>query len=432
MNMDHKDNRSGLSERCSSSLNKVSNKIYFLLLIFSILIQLIRYRELVFFPQIREWNTQELTMNYSYGFIRRGLLGTVTHFFHNCFNMEFLNAVKLVQHVGMILFTASFLLFLWKLLKDNKDKTFCFVAVILAALNLWGFNFKLYCLLDTYMLFLTFIMVYLIMSDKALFLIPLFAGTCVLIHEGYPMMFFGIIVSLLIYRFCYSDNNKSRIKYAVIFVLTGLVVSGLFLYLYLLHPRIENADIELVLANCRRLLGDDTVDLSNLRFIWLDGTIMTGSQHATSVMWIDGEPTKWFFDLTKIALLNALVLSPLIFMTAKFWVKIIKNEPVKYRKFLLSIAGLMVFLVLPLIISHTDQARWFYDVVLFEVIVISSIYLMNKNNERAVLSEITKLTLPKLVLILFYCVFYWNTYITVISQFLIPSILGWSALFLNG
>lgn len=427
--MNHNDKRPNRLECCSNSLNKISNKIYFLLLIFSILIQLIRYRELILFPQIREWNTQELTMNYSYGFIRRGLLGTVVSFFRNCFNMDFLNAVKLVQHVGMILFTASFLLFLWKLLKDNKDKSFCFIALVLASLNMWGFNFKLYCLLDTYMLFLTFIMVYLIMSDKALFLIPLFAGACVLIHEGYPMMFFGIIVSLLIYRFCYSDNNKARVKYAVIFILTGMAVSSLFLYLYLLHPRIENVDIELILANCRKLLGDDSIDLSNLRFIWLDGTIMSGSQHATSVMWIDGKPTKWFFDLTKIALLNALVLSPLIFMTAKFWVKIIKNETVKYRKFLLLLASLMVFLVLPLITSHTDQARWFYDVVLFEVIVIGSICLMNRNNERSVLSEITELTLPKLVLLLFYCVFYWNTYITVISKFLIPSILGWSALF---
>ena len=430
--MDKKVNRTVISERGSGLLDKLSNKFYFLLLIFSILIQFIRYFEIIALPQIREWNTQELTMNYSYGFIRRGILGTFTQFFQNLFNMEFVYAAKLVQGIGMILFTASFLLFIWILLKDNKDKTFCFAALVLASLNMWGFNFKLYCLMDTYMIFLTFIMVYLIMSDKALFLIPLFAGICVLIHEGYPMMFFGIIVSLLIYRFCYSDNNKSRIRYAVIFVITGLVVSGLFLYLYMLHPRIENADIELVLNNCRKLLGDDTVDLSNLRFIWLDGTIMTGSQHATSVMWIDGEPTKWFFDLTKIAFLNALVLSPLIFMTARFWIRIIKNETVKYRKILLLLSSLMVFLVIPLITSHTDQARWFYDIVIFEIIVIGSICLMNRNNERSALSGITKITIPKLVLILFYFVFYWNTYITVISQFLLPSILGWSALFITG
>ena len=135
---------------------------------------------------------------------------------------------------------------------------------------------------------------------------------------------------------------------------------------------------------------------------------------------------------TKIAFLNALVLSPLIFMTARFWIRIIKNETVKYKKYLLLLSSLMVFLVIPLITSHTDQARWFYDIVIFEIIVIGSICLMNRNNERSALSGITKITIPKLVLILFYFVFYWNTYITVISQFLLPSILGWSALFITG
>ena len=427
--MDQNENKTRFSTRFPNLINKVSNKIYFLLLALSILIQLVRYLGIVTAPQVTEWGTQELTMNYSYGFIRRGLLGTVVQLVHRCFNIDFLNAVQIVQGIGMALFTASFLLFIWILLKDNNDKTFCFVTLVLMSVNMWGFNFKLYCLPDTFMIFLTLLMVYLIMSDKALFLIPVLAGACVLIHEGYPMMFFGIIVSLLIYRFCYSDNKKDRIKYAVIFLLTGIVVSALFLYLYMLHPRIENADTALILDNCRKLLKNDSVDLSNLQFIWLDGTIMEGSQHASKVMWINGEPTEWFFNLTKIALLNALVLSPLIFMTARFWIRIIKNETVRYRKFLLSFAGLMVFLAIPLIISHTDQARWFYDIVIFEIVVIGCICLKNKNNERAVLSEITKLTIPKIIMVAIYCIFYWTTYITVISYFLIPAILGWSALF---
>ena len=429
--MNIKDSKSSISVHCSNTFNKVSNRTYFLLLVFSIFIQLLHFWDHVISPQTQEWCTQELTMNYTYGFIRRGLLGSFTYLIQNAFNIDFLYAVRIVQGLGMILFTTSLLIFLWQLLKDKQNKSFCFVALALISLNLWGFHFKLYCLLDTYTFFLTILMVYLILSDKALFLIPLFAGLCELIHEGYPMMFFGIIMSLIVYRFCYADN-KNRIKYACVFIITGLVVSVLFCYSYMLHPRIENPDIELILANCRALLKNETLDTSNIRFIWLDSTIISGSQHANSVLWVTGKPTEWFFKLMRIPLLNVVITSPLIFMTARFWIKIIKYEQIKLRKFLLVLCGSLVFLTLPLIIFHTDQARWFYDIVLFEVIVIGAICLKNANNERDALSSITKLTLPKMLLLVFYYVFYWNPYISFLSQFMLPSIFGWSSIFYNG
>lgn len=426
--MNKTDNRLNLSNYFFKATNKASNRFYFYLLILSVVIQLFRYRSNLFFPLVNEWSTQELTINYSYGFIRRGLLGTLTLIIHKAFHIEFLSAVVIVQNLGFFLFALSFLLFIAYLLKDKQDKSFCFIVLVIIGLNFFGFELKMHGLFDTYIMAITILMVFLIITDKALFMIPVLSGICVLIHEGYPMMYFGIIVALLIYRFCYSEINKHKIKYAATFILTGLVVSTLFVYFYFIHPRIDNPDIDAILTNVKSLLNAPSIDTSNLRYIWLDDEIIPNTNTAINNMCINGKLTDWFFKLIRIPIMNAVVCSPLIYLISVFWIKIIKCEKAKLKKAILFLCGASVFLTLPIIILHTDQARWFYDIVFFEIIVIGSIYMLNFNNERAILKEICKFSLPKVLLIVFYYVFYWRQYITFISHYLLPLVFGWKAL----
>ena len=103
-----------------------------------------------------------------------------------------------------------------------------------------------------------------------------------------------------------------------------------------------------------------------------------------------------------------------------FWKGIIHNEPSKFKKLLLFVCSLAVFLVIPLIIFHLDQARWFYDVIFFETVVIGSIFLINANNERDVLSKLTKIGILKILMLLFYCVFFIQ---------LVPGQMGFISLF---
>ena len=296
----------------SNSLNKISNKAFFLLLVFSIALQLFRYIQYAVHPRVEEWNTQELTMSYRYGFIRRGLLGTITYFLYDVLHIDFLKAVSIVQSLGLILFTAAFLIFFWRLLKDDQDKSFCFITLVLISLNVWGFHFKFYGLLESYMVFLTFLMVYLILKGKAMFLIPILAGLCVMIHEGYPMMFFGVIVSLIIYRFCYEDNDKMKTKYMAVLLFTCIVIGGLFVYLYILHPRIENADTELILENSKKLLKVDQINATSMRIIWFDNKQALTGENSDTIMWSGATPTIWFLMFILTPVINCIVLSPLI------------------------------------------------------------------------------------------------------------------------
>ena len=146
-----------------------------------------------------------------------------------------------------------------------------------------------------------------------------------------------------------------------------------------------------------------------MRIIWFDNKQALTGENSDTIMWSGATPTIWFLMFILTPVINCIVLSPLIILRIRFWRKIIKNEPGKNRRILLTVCSLMVFLVLPLLIVHTDQGRWFYSVIISEIILTGALSLMNKNNERLVLSEITRLSLPKVLLPVFYCFFYFNS-----------------------
>jgi len=384
----------------------ISNNTFFLLIIFVSLIDALIYVQNLFVINTQAWQTQMLTMDYfSYGFIRRGLLGTFSTIIKHVFNTNFVTAYAVVQFIGIAFFFISTILFFHIILKNKDDRSFCFVVLVYLAFNHYGFILAEHGLLETYNMAITVLMVYLIIKDKALFLIPPMAAICVMIHETYPMMLFGVIAALLIYRFCYAKDKASKCKYAVVFFTTGLAVSVLFFLLYFKFARLSNPDIEAVLAASRERLGAN-FEPSNLRTLWLDPTELPESQLVNLPMWLNGEPTGTFYRLMRVIVINAIVCSPLIFMLVRYWIGVIKSESVVYRKLLLAGCSLLVFLVLPMIVIHCDQGRWFFGIVFYEVILTGAMTLLNFNNERETLYKITKLSVPKILLVVFYTWFY--------------------------
>ena len=408
-----------INTKISDLCSRVPNTAYFLLLLVYFIAKAVFFRKNFFVLDTTVWQSQELTMDYSYGFIRRGLIGSFVTLIRNCFNIEYPAAIKTVQNIGFILFAAAILLFFYVLLKNKNEKACCYLVLIYIALDQIGFELNSFGLLDNYIIAITLLMVFLIVKDKLLFFIPFLSGICVMIHEGYPMMFFGVIVALLIYKFCYAEDKKAKQKYATVFVSTGLIVSALFIYFYILHPRIDNPDVEAILASCTERLGTEFKH-GTLMNIWLDPVPVSDPEHAVSLMWLNGKPTALFYLYTMLPIFNLIICSPLIVQVVLFWKGIIHNEPSKFKKLLLFICSLPVFLVIPLIIFHLDQARWFYDVIFFEAVVIGGIFLINSNNERNVLSKLTKIGILKILMLLFYCVFFFQ---------LVPGQMGFISLF---
>ena len=417
--MNIKNNLNKINSKLSNSLSNISNSVYFLFLVFSFIVDTIFFRKTLISVDLTNWHTQLLTVDYSYGFTRRAFLGTFTALLKNILGIEYITAIKLVQGIGLFLFAAAMLLFFYGVLKLKNEKSFCFITLLYISLSHFGFQLNLFGLFDTYLMAFTILMLYLIIKDKALFLVPVLSGISVLIHEAYPMMFFGVVVAVLIYRFCYAEDKAEKRKYALVFVITGLVVSVLFYLTYFKFAKIANPDADAIIASCREKLGGD-FPVGNLRTLWIDPKPIAESLRANSHMWIEGKPTYLFWIYIMLPFLNLIVCSPLVMLVFMFWKGIIKNEPSRFKKALLILCSISILLIIPLIIFHMDQARWFYDVIFFEITVIGAIFFINANNERKVLSELTKIGIFKIFLLVFYFVFFFQ---------LVPGQLGFITLF---
>lgn len=410
-----------INNKISAVYNHTSNKMYFLMLLFYFALCLFIYKDNVIFLNKNLWQTHELLVNYSYGFVRRGLLGSLTQLIYSNTGLDFGTSAKIVQSIGIFLFALSVLVFFASFLKYEKERAFCFITLLFISLHFWGFQLKQFALFDTFMIAITLLIVYLITTDRALFLVPVLAGVCTMIHEGYPALFFGVVISLLIYKYSYSKSSKKKRIYIAVFISTCLAVGILFIYFYFINPRIKTAETDNILSYFKELLG--ITDTSNIRYLWFDKTIDPNSNLYRGLMWIDGKPTPVFFKLISIFLLNTVICTPLIYMTVNYWRKTIKAEKSKSRRINLLISSLTVFLILPLIVVHCDQGRWFYAIVFSEIVMIGSMFKLNYNNERETLSEIAKPTIFKVILLVFYFIFYFNHYVSqlnVISKYFLP------------
>ena len=135
-----------LNNSLSTFFNRFSNKTFFFLLLFHFALGVLYYKDNVINLNYYSWQTQELLMNYSYGFIRRGLLGSFTHLIYNYFIPDFKVAAKIVQSIGILLFALSILLFFASLLKYEKEKSFCYIILLFISLHFWGFQLKQFAL----------------------------------------------------------------------------------------------------------------------------------------------------------------------------------------------------------------------------------------------------------------------------------------------
>lgn len=312
------------------------------------------------FVLFSDWQSTELTVNYTYGFVRRGFMGSITYAVSQIFSLDYAKAICIVQFIGEIIFVALFLSFLYRVLRKTDDLAIGIILVV--SMNVIGFYVRDWGELDIFMISLTIIMLYLLFNNRCLWLIPIIAGICECIHEGYALMYFGIIFSALLYK-AFIENDKKKKKYLwAILLLTGALVSCLFLYFYFFSK--INVPFEKMYENIHDEIGDIAL-YYNLAYIYNNGDA------PLLAMWLNNRPTLEFIKRMMADFLNLIVCLPMIVMAISFWKRLIADKVTIKNKLKYSVIPLFGFLILPLVFIQTDQARWFYDFVLFELFLIS-------------------------------------------------------------
>ena len=367
----------------------------------------------------QEWQAYELCSNYSYGFIKRSLLGSLVSFLSSITGMEFKNAVTVFMNAEEFAFSFAFLGLCFYVINKYRNPSVNLLILLLLSSNILGFYYSDWGEPDIVMMTLTIVIGILIVRDKCVWCVPFIASVCVLIHEGFVMMYFGMVVALLLIQ-CLRKKGRERIRYFAILMVTGLMCGCLSAYFYFCSKYVINVGPYQFVDDAVQKLGESVNATNLIESFWNVGPGIFNN----------GSPG-YSFWLRMFAIASAcLILSPYIINKFRFWREMIKGEGDKLMKLAYLFCSCVFIFSLPLVVSQSDEARWFYGVVFQEVMLIIFLYMIIEDRIKYVLGKYMKTSvINTLLVVMYFVVFnYPNKQFIDLIFVIIPYVLNWGPL----
>ena len=316
------------------------------------------------------YNATTLAFSYRYGFIPRGLIGSIYQGLNDILPID-LNCYRAVNNYTLlitVLFAVCIICFLAFILrnttKNNKYVKALIIFFVICAIPTFAgyYNFGR---LDLYMVLLSFLAVVLIVRDKAIWLVIPISMLNVMIHEGYVFMYFNIILVLLFYKIITGIVSKNKLgvnKYLVVFIVSFVLVSVIFLYFILAEPAGQQVYEQIKnVANgmCKNnKCHDDLV--------------------RAEILGVDLTSEEWLYHVQNVIELPIFLVlyCPFIAILVMFLRKLMKACESKLHKLKYIAVAIGSFTTLPLFIMKVDYGRWVFAVIAYYVIVIMALMAM--------------------------------------------------------
>ncbi len=206
------------------------------------------------------YNTTILALNYSYGFISRGFIGTVYLLLDKItpFSMYQPRMAELFLLGCTAVFFGICFCFSALILRRCQRKSVAQAEYFLFFMCIWitsTFSYEgNFGRVDLFLIAISLTGVMLILTKRGEWLLIPLAAMAVMIHQGYVFMYFNMLLALLAYRFLDSTEKKQKVRYGVILVLSFVIASALFLYLELYsHSTNGGAIFSSVAENAKNL-----------------------------------------------------------------------------------------------------------------------------------------------------------------------------------
>lgn len=182
-----------------------------------------------------EYNTTLFAMSYEYGFISRGLLGTIWAGLDWLLPMDLMTyeAVYWLNYIITILFYVLVIVFLGKCVKKvaaSHRRNMYYMAIACAIYFFPMFwSEEMFGRLDVYLYILTFVCLFALLDERAEWIIIPIGILCMCIHQGFVFTNANLILVPLFYKILTAEGKRRR-KYVFLFAGFFLTISALFLY----------------------------------------------------------------------------------------------------------------------------------------------------------------------------------------------------------
>ena len=356
---------------------KQISRFMWLLILLSCAIFFMDYDE-----RVLPYNSTILAFSYKYGFISRGLAGTIYQWIDHILPVNMIDYAMVLRFtlIVTLAFYVLFFAFCYQCMKRCQEEylgrflyLILFYAVFVVSMFAYKRNFGR---LDLYLMALTVIGTMCLIAKKAEWLIVPLSMISVMYHQGYVFMFYNILLALLVYRLLSEKEKKARIYYGVILLVSLIGCSALFLWFEFFSHTDGVRYVDEIIANAKAMTKpfngmtyhDTLIDHEIL------GIDLSDVEYPYRVMnWIEIP----FF----IA-----IISPYIVLAVKLFRRILaraqgKTERLKYG-FLAIAAGTL----LPLFLMKCDYARWVFALISYYCMIFLALVAMG---DRIVAEELT-------------------------------------------
>lgn len=322
--------------------------------------------------RVLPYNSTILAFSYKYGFISRGLAGTIYQWLDSWIpaNMITYEAVLYFTLIVTLLFYVLFFVFCYQCMKRCQEKylgEFQYVILFYAVFVISMFAYKRnFGRLDIYLLALTIIGVMCLIAKRAEWLVIPLSILCVMFHQGYVFMFYNVLLALLVYRILSEETKKKRIYYAMILGLSLVGTSALFLWFEFFSHTDGARYVDEIIANAKAMTKpfngmeyhDTLIDHEIL------GIDLSDIEYPYRVMnWIELP-------------VFLLMISPYIVLGIHLFRRIIAAADTRMAKanyFFLAIAA---GTLLPLFLMKCDYARWVFALISYYALVLMALVAM--------------------------------------------------------
>lgn len=311
--------------------------------------------------QISFYNTTLFALSYDYGFISRGLLGTIWNFLDNILPFDLINYTAIYNFTGLC--TIIYLLCLFMFYKiclercpeENKGN----MQHLIIFLSIFAFPMfvgkAMFGRLDLYLFIFMLLSVIFIIIEKWEWLIIPFGIICICIHQGFVFTNANTILVLLFYKILLGNPAKRK-KYIFIFSTFLLSISILFIYFEFFSHVNGDLIVDDIIASAKALSEsgkDYNPSIINHEILGLDVFQDEMRLHIYNMQ-----------DLPIFIILFA----PYIFYGFRFFIRLVKDKNsspttrLAYYAFLLGGATMI-----PQFLLKVDYGRYMFNLIFYYV-----------------------------------------------------------------
>lgn len=307
-------------------------------------------------------NTTAYAMNYRYGLIPRGFVGTLIYLLDFCVDFPvytYSHMIYISLFVTIVLFFLFFAFYHLLLLRCKEAYLpqmmvgIMFLSVFLFPEFLTWNNFGR---MDEYLMLLTIVCVFLLVWGHAEWLILPLAAVACLVHVGFVFTNVAIILVVLFYKAL--SNEKKRPYYFFLCFASFGVVSVLFLYFEIFRQPLGTDAYNEIVALAKSISEDGKSISDSL----LDSEILCQSVYEDEWVWRKRNLVEFPIFLVFFA--------PYLIGAGRFFIGLVRNAKNKMDRFKYFIVSAGMITILPSMLLKVDYGRWIFCIVFYYITVL--------------------------------------------------------------